>query len=162
MLERARLPAVDGDVLLQARGATVHSEKRHSNSYAGNQLPSSSASLPRRPTTEVQNICGQRHDRVVLSLVRELALDGNSSWPWKLHGTIFNFSYHDFLVVWSKVIEATRLGDFIQPLVPYMARHSGPSIDAAWVPEHACFDTHSEHGTTNRSTLQRWLTKPML
>ena len=44
---------------------------------------------------------------------------------------IFNFSYHDFLVVWSRVIEATRLGDIIQPLVPYMARHSGPSIDAA-------------------------------
>ena len=31
---------------------------------------------------------------------------------------IFNFSDHDFLVVWSKVIEATRLGDFIQLLVP--------------------------------------------
>ena len=44
---------------------------------------------------------------------------------------IFSFSYHDFLVVWSRVIEATRLGDIIQPLVPYMARHSGPSIDAA-------------------------------
>ena len=29
-------------VLLQARGATVHSERRHSNSCTGNQLPSSS------------------------------------------------------------------------------------------------------------------------
>ena len=36
-----------------------------------------------------------------------------------------------FLVVWSRVIEATRLGDIIQQLVRYMARHSGPSIDAA-------------------------------
>ena len=64
-----------------------HSERRHPNSYTGNQLPSSSASSPRRPTAEVQNICGQRHGRVVLSLVRELALDCNSSWPWKPHGT---------------------------------------------------------------------------
>ena len=83
------------------------------------------------PTAEVQNIYGQRHGRVVLSLVRELALDGNSSQPWKHHRMHFNFSYHDFSVVWNKVIEATRLGDFIQPLVPYMAQHSGPSIDAA-------------------------------
>ena len=29
----------------------------------------------------------RRHGRVVLSLVRELALDCNSSQPWKLHGT---------------------------------------------------------------------------
>ena len=44
---------------------------------------------------------------------------------------VFNFSFHDFLVVWNKVIEVTKLGDFIQPLVPHMARHNGPSIDAA-------------------------------
>ena len=40
-----------------------------------------------RPTAEVQNICDQRHGRVVLSLVRELALDCNSSQPRKAHGT---------------------------------------------------------------------------
>ena len=44
---------------------------------------------------------------------------------------IFSSSYHDFSVGWSRVIEATRLGEIVQPLVPYMARHSGPSIDAA-------------------------------
>ena len=85
-----------------------------------------------RPTAEVQNICGQRHGRVVLSLVRELAFDCNSSQPWKPYATRLQLQFSRLLglVVWSKVIEATRLGDFIQPLVPYMARHSGPSIDA--------------------------------
>ena len=34
-----------------------------------------------------RKICGQRHGRVVLSLVRELALDCNSSQPWKPHRT---------------------------------------------------------------------------
>ena len=38
-LEHGHLPAVDGDVQLQARGATVHSERRHPNSYTRNELP---------------------------------------------------------------------------------------------------------------------------
>ena len=66
-------------------------------------------------------------------------------------GRVFNFSYHDFLVVWSKVIEATRLGDFIQPLVPYMARHSGPSNVAVL-------------GTRRRKEIKdrgRWKSDPM-
>ena len=95
-----------------------------------NQPPSSSASLPRKPTAEVQNICGQRHGRVVLSLVRELALDGNSSEPWKPHGTHFQLQLSR-LLGGVEQNEASRLGDFIQPLVPNMAQHSGPSIDAA-------------------------------
>ena len=80
---------------------------------------------------------------------------------------VFNFNYHDFLVVWSKVIEAARLGDFIQSLVPYMARHSGPSIDAAlgtrtrkeikdrgrWKADRSVFRYDSEHCSTNRSTV---------
>ena len=51
------------------------------------------------------------------------------------HGTrterAFNFNHHDFLVVWDKMIEVTKLGNFIRSLVQHMARHSGPSIDAA-------------------------------
>ena len=66
----------------------------------GNQLPFPSASLPRGPTTEVQNVRGQRHGRVVLCLVRELVLaalaQGNPS------ESAFNFNCHDFLVVWNK------------------------------------------------------------
>ena len=90
-LEHGHLPAVDGDVLLQARGATVYSERSHPNSYTGNQLPSSSASLPRRPTAEVQNICGQRHGRFVLSLVRNISL------PRKHHGTHLQLQLSRFL-----------------------------------------------------------------
>ena len=44
---------------------------------------------------------------------------------------VFNFNCHDFLVVWNNVIEATRLGDSIQPLVAYKTQHSRASVDAA-------------------------------
>ena len=46
-----------------------------------------SASLTKVPTTEVQSICNQRHGRVALSLVRELALDSCSPRTRKTHGT---------------------------------------------------------------------------
>ena len=58
----------------------------HSRSHTGNQLLLPSASLPRGAATEVQNVRGQRHGRVVLCLVRELALDSGSSHPRNPHG----------------------------------------------------------------------------
>ena len=110
-LEHGHLHAVDGDVQLQARGATVHSERRHPNSYTANHNPED---RPLRSKTYAAN------DTVELYC------------PWcatsLCHGNpterIFSFSYHDFLVVWSKVIEATRLEDIVQPLVPYMAQRT--------------------------------------
>ena len=107
--------AAEGDVPLRSEESVNHSEEGHSGSYTGNQLPSPSASLSTVSTTEVQNICNQRHGRVVLSLARELALD------------------HNFLVAWYVLIEETRMRDSLQPSVPCMARHSGPPIDDALV-----------------------------
>ena len=108
---------------LQTRGNPDHSERRHPNPYTGNQLTSPSESLPKRPTTEVQKACGQQHGRVALCLVRELALDCSSPQPSKKPTERgFNFNYHDFLIMWNKMIDVTRLGNFIPPLVPYMAR----------------------------------------
>ena len=63
------------------------SARRHSGSHTGNQLLVPSASFPRGPTTEVHDVRGQRDGRVVLCLVRELALDSSSSRPRKPHGT---------------------------------------------------------------------------
>ena len=101
--------------LPRGQGATVRSERRHPNSCTGNQLPPSSASSPRKRTAEVQNICSQRHGRIVLSLVRELALDSSSLCRGKPTERAFDGKCHDFLVVWNKMIEVTKLGNFIQP-----------------------------------------------
>ena len=49
---------------------------------------------------------------------------------------VFNFSYHDFLVVWSKVIKTTKLGDSFQPPVPYMARHRDRPSMPPWAPKY--------------------------
>ena len=82
-LEHGRLLVMDGYLLLQTRVTVHHPDRRHPDSCAWKQLPSSSAPLPRGPTTDVQNMCSQRHGRVVLSLVRELALDSSSPRPRK-------------------------------------------------------------------------------
>ena len=71
------------------------------------------------------------------------------------------------------MIEATKLGNFIKPLVPYMARHSGPSINAALgvrtrkeikkrcgLVEIGLQRTSNGRGSTNPSTVCRHLTKP--
>ena len=79
-VENGHLPVVDGDLLFQTRGSADLFATR-------NQPPIPSASLPRRPTTEIQDVRGQRHCRVALSLVRELALDSSSSRSRKPHGT---------------------------------------------------------------------------
>ena len=102
---------MDGDVLLQTGRTIDHSARGHSSSHTENQLPFPSASLPRGAATEVQNVCGQRHGRVVLRLVRELALDSGSSRPRNPKERAFNFNYHDFLVVWNKMNEAMKLGE---------------------------------------------------
>ena len=44
---------------------------------------------------------------------------------------VFRFTYPQYLVVWHKALKRLRLLDYVMKLVPYMARHSGPSIDAA-------------------------------
>ena len=123
-LEHEHLPALDGGVPLQARGATVHSERRHPNSCTVLHYPED---RPLRSKTCAAN------DTVELYCpwCESLPLTATALRHGNPMERVFNCSYHDFLVVWGKVIEATRLGDSTQPLVPYRARHSGPSIDAA-------------------------------
>ena len=48
--EHGRLLVVDGNVVLQTKGAVDTSGKRHPDSYTGNQLPSPTTSLPGGPT----------------------------------------------------------------------------------------------------------------
>ena len=67
---------------------------------------------------------------------------------------VFNFSCRDFLVVWDKEIEATRLGDFIQPLVAYKTQHSGPSIDAALCTQTRKEIKYGDRWTSDRSVLR--------
>ena len=84
---------------------------------------------PEGPTTEVQNICSQRHGRVVLSLVRELALDSSSPRPWKPHGTCIQLQLSRFLGSVEQNDRGDEVGEFHPTLD--MARHSGKSTDAA-------------------------------
>ena len=154
-------------MLLQARKATVHSERRHPHSDTANQLPSSSASLPRRPFAEVENICGQRHVRVVLSLVRDLALDGNGSQRWKPHRTHLQLQLPRLL----GGVEQGDRGDKAGRLSNHWCHTWYGTADRPstppWEPEHerrqrtetdgnrsaACFDTSSEHGSPSVSGL---------
>ena len=64
--------ATKGDALFHSKESVDHAQEEHSGSFSGYQLPSSSATLSKVPTIEVQSICNQRLGRVVLSLVREL------------------------------------------------------------------------------------------
>ena len=86
--------------------------RRHSGSHTRNQSPVPSASLPRGPTTDIQDVRGQRHCRVVLFLVRQQQQLSPKETPRNVYST-------------STITTSC--------LVPYMARHSGPSIDAALV-----------------------------
>ena len=118
-LEHGRSPAVDGDVLLQTRGNHWPFREETSNFQYKESAPVTKCFFTKRTDR-----WGQKHMRPTTRSsctvpVRELALDCNSSQPSNPTERFSNFSYHDFLVVSSKVIETTRLGDFIQPLVPY-------------------------------------------
>ena len=84
--------------------------RRHSDSHTRNHSPVPSASLPRGPTTDIQDVRGQRHCRVVLFLVRQQQQLSPKETPRNVYST-------------STITTSC--------LVPYMARHSGPSIDAA-------------------------------
>ena len=66
-----------------------------------------------RSTAEV-HICGQRHGRVVLSLMRELALDCISSQPWKPHGSRLQLQLSRLL----GGVEQSDRGDKVRRLYP--------------------------------------------
>ena len=128
-LEHGHLPAVDGDVLLEARGATIQR---------------GDIQIPIQGISSRHQVLLYPEDRPLRSKTYAANDMVELYCPWCATSLshenpterIFSSSYHDFLVVWSRVIEATRLGDIVQPLVPYMARHSGPSIDAALATQH--------------------------
>ena len=66
-----------------------------------------------------------------LQLFRSPLLDSSSSRPRKPHGKCLQLQQSRLLGGLEIMIQATKLGNFIKRLVPYMARHSGPSINAA-------------------------------
>ena len=70
---------VNGDLLFQTIGTA--------DPYQGSAPGSKCFFYPEDATTEIQDVRSQRHCRVVLSLVRELALHSSSSRPRKPHGT---------------------------------------------------------------------------
>ena len=135
-LEHVHLPAVDGDVLLQAREATVHSERRYPNSFTGNQLPSSSASVPRRPTLRSKTHAANDTVELYCAWCETLPLTATALSHGNPTEHIFNFSYHDFLLVWSKVIER---------------RQGWETLSNHWC--------HSGQGTADRPSTPPWARK---
>ena len=120
------VPVAEGDALPHSEESVNHSEKGHSGSLSGNQLPSPSASLSKVTATEVQNIHSQRHVGIELFLVHELAHDSNSPQPLKPHDTCIQLQLSQLL---------GDQGDEVAGFSPAVSavHGSGPSIDDALV-----------------------------
>ena len=144
-LEDGHLPVVKGDMLLQPREPSEHFARRHSSSHTRDQPPAPSASLPKDATTEIQDVRGQRHGRVVLSLVRELARDSSSCRPKKFHGTCIQLQLSRLLAGVEQDDRGGRTGNL----------HSAPG--ALHGPTQRAFHRRcSQYSHTRQDKMTRW------